>query len=958
MGCSTSKVITVEDNQPEISTEPKIVRACLEEHLTESNKKSIMYLNSLVDQKKIEDIHKKEDLDDQSSPHSIHLTSANISKRHSKETENGPKKDKKEILKSIEKILEEEGKECDDISTIIKVLCINSYEYLKEENENLNYRTNIKFSYVKETDKSNWLRKPLKGVQKETEKFFKEKEDYRQYHNFIYNNKYINEYELFPEEDLTFTKLVPKTQKVAKSKFNINTIKNKPTLFVIFDIKNINSLHFLQNIIDYHKNNNNFALVPLYGKEILSSKEPLYIQEQLNNNEIDIGDQNIYFISDTVPNKIKQYLPFLTDDQNQNVIPLVCLIDNKRRIRCITSPEEFSFGLINLIDMNKEKFKEDIDKIKSALPEEGKYKANLSMRKCTIYTYDKDSKELKKEEKFYEGIRGSINDNVIANEIRKIQPYGNILEMNTEKRSNKEQSSDNTKKLNEIIKKEVDNFSNVVGIEMNTYDTLHKTSCNILSITNDSHLKLSNETSTSFSIEFKLDNDLFQQQFQMAITSSMGVLHDYPQYGTMTYSSCLPKLKSKFASELKAYDVVTKEECTISLNDSSKYNLVLVFSYSKDFFDIEELKYRFKKLTPYLDNENLNIVPIFRGELSEYKKLIKVLDEDNFISNNNLKVKIVNSDYISVFPFYYENGSIESSETSFIALLTDKDNNVIYEGNFSDVKMNKMLRSITSENESLFSLNLFKMNISYEDLVSSINQLESILSNELNNNDSFVKQLNYRPYVNISYTKRINNNNINIENVTVRILLKAHHISIFKESKELRGIIKKFNCDFNACVLIIPLECTELELPVDCNKCGEEIEEVDPFYYDQEDNVVYCVKCEHELDYHNSHMIYIKSKDFDNEIIDDFFTTNISTSSPLASNISEQCALCDVPLSNEIYISMTQFNINKGFIPLCICQQCFNSITNDNISNSLKSNVNKFCINCDNLIFRKITIDA
>ena len=105
-------------------------------------------------------------------------------------------------------------------------------------------------------------------------------------------------------------------------------------------------------------------------------------------------------------------------------------------------------------------------------------------------------------------------------------------------------------------------------------------------------------------------------------------------------------------------------------------------------------------------------------------------------------------------------------------------------------------------------------------------------------------------------------------------------------------------------------------------------------------------------------MIYIKSKDFDNEIIDDFFTTNISTSSPLASNISEQCALCDVPLSNEIYINMTQFNINKGFIPLCICQQCFNSITNDNISNSLKSNVNKFCINCDNLIFRKITIDA
>ena len=93
-------------------------------------------------------------------------------------------------------------------------------------------------------------------------------------------------------------------------------------------------------------------------------------------------------------------------------------------------------------------------------------------------------------------------------------------------------------------------------------------------------------------------------------------------------------------------------------------------------------------------------------------------------------------------------------------------------------------KSITSENESLFSLNSFKMNISYEDLVSSINQLESILSNELNNNDSFVKQLNYRPYVNISYTKRINNNNINIENVTVRILLKAHHISIFKESKE------------------------------------------------------------------------------------------------------------------------------------------------------------------------------
>lgn len=952
MGCSASSVIELDNNDKESIHQPKIVRACREDKIPKDKVKSISYLNNLIDENQLQKIHKKE-----SSSLSLENTSKKTSKKPSLNSNNDElsvdlhKKQKKEILKKFEDIFEKEITDKNDI----KVLYIHSYIFSKKESENLNISQQIKVSFIKGKEFSSWNKKPFIGIKKETDNFFGENKEIKDYYNYKYD-KTLSEYEAFPEEDLLFTKVNPKTQKISKSKFNINIVKNKNILFLIFDIANENSLLFLQSIIEYQSNHPNLALIPVYGKEILSHNEPLYILEELEKQKIEIKEQNLYFLSESQPNKLKQYLPFISENEQSKIIPLVCIVDTEKRVRCIKSPEDFSIKSLEVLNIDKKKFVEDIDKITEVIKIDKSYTANLEMRKCTVYSYDPEKKELKKQIKIYEGINGWIDDIEIGDKIRDIEPFKSIKEPPTQNTSESE-----IKTIFEFVNRNTKDLSELLGINIGKYDIIQKTSKTLLSIPSDSTHKFDAKPNAKFCFEFKLETNLFDKNIQMSICSNMSSFYNYTKYGTLNYIGCLPQPNSPFLPEIKLYNSKTGKETTLSLIDKHTYNLIIVFSYYNNIFAIEELKYKLRKLEPYFSNESINIIPVFRGEPSDFTRLMKDMGDDNIIKKNKLEVLMITNNYISSFPLYFDSNGMENIETIFTVILTNKSNNTLYIGNLSDLKIKKLLKEISQEEEGnetesneTLSLNQFKMKINKENLLSTLDLFQKILEKELNGED-FVKPLNYRPYINILYDQRYSNNDVFYENVKINIVIKSHHIQIFKKSKELKEVIKKLNTDFNACILIIPLQCCELNISVYCNECGEEIPETDAFLYKPNNNNVYCLKCEAKLENQEGYFIYIKSKDFDNEIIEEFMDLDASIHDSIHSGAKSICDLCNGPLNYDMYISLTQFNVNVGLFPLCICPDCFSAISQNsqNISDTIKKNMNYFCVSQDNLIFWK-----
>ena len=158
-------------------------------------------------------------------------------------------------------------------------------------------------------------------------------------------------------------------------------------------------------------------------------------------------------------------------------------------------------------------------------------------------------------------------------------------------------------------------------------------------------------------------------------------------------------------------------------------------------------------------------------------------------------------------------------------------------------------------------------------------------------------------------------------------------------------------------MLVIPLECTNIELAPNCVECNAVIDTNDPFYYDQEENAVYCEECEKNLQKGKTFRIYIKSNNIGNEIVNEFYNKNVYINEPIDKTVDDICDLCEEQMKDKFYLSMTQLNTVVGFVHFCICDDCF-----DNLRKAKKikkgkcaENIKRFCIDNSNLIFRKIS---
>ena len=147
-------------------------------------------------------------------------------------------------------------------------------------------------------------------------------------------------------------------------------------------------------------------------------------------------------------------------------------------------------------------------------------------------------------------------------------------------------------------------------------------------------------------------------------------------------------------------------------------------------------------------------------------------------------------------------------------------------------------------------------------------------------------------------------------------------------------------------------------MPENCEKCGKKILEKEQFYYDQVVNIIYCQNCESNIQNGLTHLIFFKSNDYNKEIINEFYYSNISTKEALDKNIPNICSICENNLGTEFYLSLTQFNIKNCNSPLSLCNICFNNL---NIWSSFdnekeNNNIKLYCLHGDNIIMRKIVL--
>jgi hypothetical protein len=134
-----------------------------------------------------------------------------------------------------------------------------------------------------------------------------------------------------------------------------------------------------------------------------------------------------------------------------------------------------------------------------------------------------------------------------------------------------------------VINKEMANFSNVVGIEFNDYETVYTVSHHIYTIHPHKPYQLDNKTSTAVAVDVLLEYEQFEQQFQFALTSAMSVLYTNPLFSSIHHIGCLPKSHLTFPSSLTLFNNATSQEETIPFKTTIP-SLLIIFAYSDDYF--------------------------------------------------------------------------------------------------------------------------------------------------------------------------------------------------------------------------------------------------------------------------------------------------------------------------------------------------------------------------------------
>ena len=822
---------------------------------------------------------------------------------------------------------------------------------------------------IKNSNKVNWARRPYNGLRKNLSKIITSNELLEKYINFDFNNNSINEYEPFNSE-IKMIKLSLKEEKqnIENFLFSFEQIKDN-IIILIFDFNDNDSIILFKEIINYqNENNTNFTFFPIYGPILDTPMNCTFVWDLALKNGLDDKNLEIYILGKDDLNKRFNYI---TNDNERKIICKTIVIDKNGIVRDILSPKDFTFNLVTQIDKidknDYEKFKKNIYQFvseeNSSLKELQKYpiKCNLFLKKTKIYSYDKSDETIINSKTFYETLSGEIKDNdnseSLYEELEKNFIYIKRENPKKFKISHNTKTEMISKFLGELFKnKKLKDVSYISKFETNSlYMRINPN--------NNYEQKFDFLKNKDFKVETFLSYKNFLDRHHYSISLGQSDLMQFPFAKNLDYLSCVIKLGEYFPNELTLYNSQTKVQFNLKINEGNNNpSLIIVFSLSsKDYFAKMEMIYRLNLIYKKINGikNSLNIYLIYRGELYPFEKEFnEIRDEEIFKQNFPLFIYPSNC----LFPLYYQNNGIESSDSQLKVFLLDNENKIKYHGMCDDINLKVSINNIIDGEEIKY---LKHYPISNDDFTNEIKPIVHDIENILEN--ILTKNLLYRPYVSFSHCKcdsYINNqcnNEPYINNLRLKILIKEKHKNLILKNPEFKEKLKKVK-EYGTTVIIVPLPCEELDINYECYICKKEIEKNSPFYYDQEEENAYCLKCEKKSG-NQVYLTYIKSEYYEDEIISDLYNSYSRFNSKIDPSLGEYCKICNQSLQKEYYLNLTHINnLSKisPMLPIDICVNCFNIINNGGNFNDIKlqENFNKFGLSSQHMIYRRIKYQA
>ena len=713
----------------------------------------------------------------------------------------------------------------------------------------------------------------------------------------------------------------------------------------------------------YNNNLSMFHFIPIYCKYINKSEqiEEIYSEIKTNYN-INLNEIELFFILKEESEIFENYFSYKVEDK---ITPLIYIIDKNFYIRSITSINDFNLSMIKNIKNKLEKqiYIEQVNTLIDIFEEQKSqneiYQSKLFFRKVELCQFDLEKQKIYKIKKFYEGLTGFIYGN--SKMISEIQNsidinFINVSQFQKDNLSrNYNSNNSNDKNLNLIVKNEINNFSKKLGLNLDNYDNVLTKVIGFYNIYNKNfpNEKFKNNIKEKINVEIPLKTEAFQKEIQFILTNSLSTSFNNSNININSIS-CLPLLNQEFPSEFELINPKKKYfKEKIQIINPNELNFIIIIQYSDNYLFKCEINSRINKFKFYLND--INIIVIFKGEIEQYNSIIEDLTS---ISNNNIPNYILESDN-KFFPFYVQKTE-KKNDNTFCAYLIDNEGKIIYTGNLTDIiELDKLIKNNSDnlENEKISMSDYLIKEITLNEINKLIENFENLIIEEF---EKISDTLFYRPSIKFFYDKKrkSKSGNEKIENIRIYIVIKERHKNIFTSKNEVKDFINSLKKNYGALVIIIPLECEKITIPINCQKCNKILLNDIPHFYDQKEKNSFCVKCEKNLE-HNSHLIYIKSNTIDKEIISDLFNSNIDINEKITKEIPNYCLICNNSLGNIFYTSLTQFNFKEGYSPICFCQNCFENIDNNLINNfneAQKNTINEYCIHSNNLIFRKIVL--
>ena len=883
---------------------------------------------------------------------------------------------------------------------------VNIYQITKRDYGKFILNKKHKIYPIKKANNINWANAPFKPLKDKLLELSAPNKLINKNNSFDFSNRICIEYEPYTPEfeffkvegDDIFEK--PPVEKIEFSPKNMEKITH---VLLLYSFQDENSLILYKEILKFkEENENDFEFLPIYAPLILQKKNAYYVTEMLSKYKIyNKGEKyKLYFTDNEELNKRFKYI---SDDNKRTITCKIIIINNindKFIIKNIRKIEDFSLNLISESNIDQNKYHSLKEQIKNLIKEPKNYlkdisepfNLNWSFKKVKIFGYE-DGK-FKINNTFYESIGGSVylvgenQNSEIKNFEKTLKNLGGGFQINYKNNSECLMSFD---EQNQLIIDEMNNYLKSLKDSSNNNNIFYKRITqkqeifmNLCPLFKKNQIFSPIENNT-FKLEINFDINLFKESIHKSLTGSLYSLTSYIFFQNCDYIACFPLLGNKFYDKLKLKNSKDFLETDLEINsDLDKPSIIVVFSLSsQNYFASIELNSKLKKinkeLKKFYEKKSINIYLILRGNETTFKNNI---EEINYIPLFKIgyPIYLLENDN-NTFPLYYKNNDIESSDSQLMTFVLNKANQIVYMGNLYDVNLEKSFTNLCNEesNEVKFEYgvsdikelkmvykNAFKFDIdTFEKKIEPlVLNIQEILKNSIEINED---ELLYRPFISLVYNTGVDfikNETDNVKyiyNIRLRILIKQKHYLNLSKNKEFELIsteLKKYTA-----FVIVNIPCEELTLGKKCDKCSNNIEDNDACYYDDEEEKLYCEDCgeKQSKNINNENfLIFIKSTNFDNEIISEMYNNyhnNINEANP---SLGDFCKICNKKIEGAYFLNLTHLNIfneESPLTPLDICEVCFNEIKNGEpfINDPLRrNNYDKIGLSYKHMVYRKI----